>query len=93
MTGRPYDVNIPIRNICHMEMTIILLDYNFSCLILFLDLHFGEKNLKIKIGLLFFIFFIKKSPIIFILFYKTFNFPSDLGQEYNQEQVKKNNFT
>ena len=30
--------------------------------------------IKKKIGLLFFIFFIKKSPIIFILFYKTFNF-------------------
>ena len=74
MTGRPYDVNIPIRNICHMEMTIFLLDYNFSCLILFLDLHFGEILSKKKIGLLFFIFFIKKSPIIFILFYEIFNF-------------------
>ena len=30
--------------------------------------------IKKKIGLLFFIFFIKKSPIIFILFYEIFNF-------------------
>ena len=57
-----------------MEMTIFLLDYDFSCLILFLDLHFGEILSKKKIGLLFFIFFIKKSPIIFILFYEIFNF-------------------
>ena len=55
-------------------ITIFLLDYDFSCLILFLDLHFGEIILKKKIGLLFFIFFIKKSPIIFILFYEIFNF-------------------
>ena len=55
-------------------MTIFLLDYDFSCLILFLDLHFGEILSKKKIGLLFFIFFIKKSPIIFILFYEIFNF-------------------
>ena len=74
MTGRPYNTKILIRNICHMEMTIFLLDYDFSCLILFLDLHFGEILSKKKIGLLFFIFFIKKSPIIFILFYEIFNF-------------------
>ena len=83
--------DIPIRNICHMEMTIFLLDYDFSCLILFLDLHFGEILSKKKIGLLFFIFFIKKSPIIFILFYEIFNFLVNSLKSIIKSKWKKKN--
>ena len=47
--------------------------------------------IKKKIGLLFFIFFIKKSPIIFILFYEIFNFLVNSLKSIIKSKWKKKN--
>ena len=72
MTGRPYNTRILIRNICHMAMTIILLVYDFSCLILLLELHCGEILCKKK-SVCFFLFFFIENNLSFLYYFMKFS--------------------